>query len=298
MKKLAHLLLLGASFAATAAPAFAADIIEEPPVVVEQAPPPVVVDAAGGWYIRGDVDYSLINNEGAEYHAGGALNSFATAESDNSFSIGAGIGYQITKYLRADLTADYEFSADFRGSTVGDCTVGGTQPGSCSSVDTSSHSTLLVMANAYADLGNYHGITPYVGAGLGLAHVKWNDLNNVATCAAVAPAVCDTALPGYVGTGAGGSYTETHAGNGSIRAAWSLMAGASYDISHNLKLDAGYRFTHVAGGPMFDYVLAGAGTQGYDKGFNMHTAKVGLRYQFGGGGGYASGDYSDGPVYK
>jgi hypothetical protein len=48
---------------------------------------------------------------------------------------------------------------------------------------------------------------------------------------------------------------------------------------------------------MFDYVLANAGTQGYDKGFNMHSAKIGLRYQFGGGA-YASGGYTDGPVYK
>ena len=42
---------------------------------------------------------------------------------------------------------------------------GSNQPGSCTSADSSSYSMLILMANAYADLGKYHGITPYVGAG-------------------------------------------------------------------------------------------------------------------------------------
>lgn len=293
MKMFARLLLAGAAFASLSAPLLAADLPpEEPPIVVE---PPVYVESAGGWYIRGDVDYSLMRLRGAQYHAGGGLNTFTTAESDNTFSFGGGLGYQITNHFRADLTAEYEFSSDFRGSTTGDCTVAGNQPGSCTSVDTSSHSMLLVMANAYADLGNFHGFTPYVGAGLGLAHVRWQELSNVATCTS-APADCDTGLPGYAGDATTGSYTETHVGNGSFRAAWSLMAGASYDISSNLKFDAGYKFTHVNGGAMFDYAVAGNGTQGYDNGFNLHSVRAGLRYQFGGGGSHRS--YDSGPVYK
>ena len=293
MKKIASLLLVGAVFASYSAPVLAADMPpEEPPVVIE-TPPPVVIESAGGWYIRGDVDYSLFKIRGAQYHAGGALNTFTTAESDNSFSFGGGLGYQITKHFRADLTAEYNFKADFRGSTSGDCTVGAVQPGSCTTVDTASHTMLLVMANAYADLGNFHGITPYVGAGLGVAHVKWSDLSNVATCTPTAPNTCIAPIaPG------GGSYTGTHAGNASWRGAWSLMAGASYDLTHKLKFDAGYKFTRVNGGPMFDYSVAGLGTQGYDNGFNIHTVRAGLRYQFGGGRGHGGGYGDAGPMYK
>ncbi len=298
MKKTASLLLFSAALASFSAPVFAADLPpEEPPVIIDN--PPVVVEAAGGWYIRGDVDYSMFKIRGAQYHAGGGLNTFTTAESGKSFSLGGGLGYQITNHLRADLTLEYNFKAKFRGSTTGDCTVGGTQPGSCTSVDTASHSMLLVMANAYADLGNFHGFTPYVGAGIGLANVKWSDLDNVATCTAVAPSACDTTIPGYVGTGVTGSYAETHGGNSSWRGAWSVMAGASYDLTSNLKLDAGYKYTRVNGGPMFNYAPAGLGTQGYDKGFNIHTVRAGLRYQFGGGGGmHHGGGYDGGPVYK
>ncbi len=130
MKKIAHLLLLGASFAATAAPTFAADIIEEPPVVVEAPEPqPVLVEAAGGWYIRGDVGYALNGDLEGEYVTYGAPiggSNTIVGELDNSFSFGAGAGYQISKHLRADLTADYFSSADFNGSTVGGpCSIGG-----------------------------------------------------------------------------------------------------------------------------------------------------------------------------
>jgi opacity protein-like surface antigen len=289
MKKIASLLLFGAAFAGFNAPALAADLPpEEPPVVVEQ--PPVVIESAGGWYIRGDVDYSFFKLKGANYHTNGSLTDFTSAASGNAFSLGGGLGYQITRNFRADLTLDYEFKAKFRGSTTGECTVGNA-PGSCTSVDTASHSMLLVMANAYADLGNFHGFTPYVGAGLGLAHVKWSDLSNTATCVVTAPDTCDApAAP------TGGTYTVIHGGNSSWRGAWSLMAGASYDLTSSLKLDAGYKFTHVHGGPMFNYDTNND-TQGYDKGFNIHTVRAGLRYQFGGGSQH-SGAYDGGPVYK
>ncbi len=288
MKKLLSALVLGISFASSA---IAADLIE-PPVI--DAPEPVMqLEQAGGWYIRGDVDYSLMKNRGGEFSVGGVVNPFITAASANTFSIGAGVGYQITNYLRTDLTLDYEFKSKFRGSTIGDCTTTG-DPGSCSSVDTSSHSMLLAMANVYADLGNYHGFTPYVGAGLGVANVHWGSLTNAATCTPSAVTeLCDIIQPGFVGTTAGGSYTEVHSGVSSWRAAWSLMAGASYDLTSNLKLDAGYKYTRVGSGAMFKYVN-GTGTQGYDKGFNLHTVRAGLRYQFGG----SSAGCCDGPVYK
>ena len=41
-----------------------------------------------------------------------------------------------------------------------------------------------------------------------------------------------------------------------------LMAGLAYDVSQNLKLDLGYRYRRIEGGPMFDFdpgsIAAGA----------------------------------------
>ncbi len=292
MKKYLSVLLIGAAFATTATTAMAADVIEAP---VVEAPEPVQVVSTGGWYIRGDIDYAMMKSKGVDYYVPGGNSSFTSAKAGNTYSIGGGIGYQVTDVFRVDVTGDYEFGGKFRGSTAGDCTFLATNPNSCSSVDTAKYTVFELMANAYADLGTFSGFTPYVGVGIGGAHVKYGSLNNLATCVDVA-GNCNTGLPGYVGDGFGGTYSETHTGAKSMRFAWALMAGASYDISHNLKLDLGYRFKHINGGPMFNYVAGqGTGVQGYDKGFDVHQVKVGLRYQFGGHGG---GDCCGAPVYK
>jgi opacity protein-like surface antigen len=286
MKKIAHLLLLGASFAATAAPALAADIIEEPPVVIAQPEPVPVVEAAGGWYIRGDVGYVLNGDLEGDYSTPGGTNVI-TGELDNSFSFGGGIGYQVTKHLRTDLTLDYFSSADFNGSTVGACGVNPALNG-CISSDVSSLSALSLMANAYIDIGTYGRVTPYVGAGIGATYVKWGDLTNIA-CDVTNPASCDPAV--------------VHGGGKGWRATGALMVGASIDVACNLKADVGYRYRHVEGGRMFEF--AGGNGPGYNEALKSHEARIGLRYAIGGhgcghhGGGadYVAGD-NGGPVYK
>ncbi len=255
--------LWAALVAGMAGPAFAADFAEPP--IVEAPPPPVYEEVDyGGWYIRGDIDYHWSNFGGADYITYGNVvpapgkGSFDTGDLKGAFSMGAGVGYQVNQYFRTDLTLDYWFKSDFTGSTSGVC--GGV---ACVSTDSSAYSAWLLLANAYVDLGTYYGITPYLGAGIGGARVKWDDLRNTID-----------------GT------TDVHAGAQSWRFAYALMAGASYCLTDNLKLDAGYRFSHINGGRMFEYAtptLGGIGAgPGYDKGFDTHEVRAGLRYQFGG----------------
>ena len=255
MFDIARKALIAALFAGAAGPAFAADPYYPP---VEPAPPVVVEPVAtfGGWYIRGDLDYHWSDFRGANYilyDPAGSSNDFDSGDLDGTGSIGLGIGYQINKYLRADLTGDYWFDADFNGHTSAeDC--GNGNP--CSSNDSSQMSAFLLLANAYVDLGTWHGITPYVGAGIGGANVKWDDLKN--------------SIDGDV---------TSHSGGSEWRFAYGLMVGASYCLTDQLKLDAGYRFSQIDGGKMFGY-NNGAGP-GYDKGFYTNEIRAGLRYQFG-----------------
>ncbi|MET3581106.1 opacity protein-like surface antigen [Mesorhizobium robiniae] len=246
--------------AGLAAPALAADYI--PPV--EELPPPPVVESVdfGGWYIRGDIGYHKSKFRGADYITYGVdpcapcgpepvpgSNSFDFGKMKGAFSLGGGVGYQVNQYFRTDLTVDYWFKSKFNGQTSDLTSV---------SVDTSSATTLLLLANAYADLGTWHGITPYVGAGIGGAHVKWDNLRNTID-----------------------GVDTFHKGSKNWRFAYALMAGASYCLTNNVILDAGYRFSHIDGGRMFE--LNGAGP-GFDKGFNTHEVRGGLRYQFGNSG--------------
>lgn len=238
-----------------AMPAFAADIVE-PPVI--EATPQVAYEPApevGGWYIRGDVDYHWSDFKGAKYNlygAPGVDGKFDFGDLKGALSVGGGVGYQVTRNFRVDLTGDYMFKSNFRGQTTGFCGTG--LP--CVSVDRSSYQALLLLANAYVDIGTYYGFTPYVGAGIGGAHVKWADLINDDD-----------------------DGTFRHKGGKNWRFAYAAMAGVSYCLTDRTKLDVGYRYSRINGGRMFGY-NAGAGP-GYDDGMNVHEVRGGLRYQFG-----------------
>ncbi len=254
--------LFAALFAGVAGPVFAADM---PEPVVEQAPPPVYEQPApeyGGWYIRGDVDYHWSKFGGADYttyNAGSPQfpGSFDTGSLKSAFSAGAGVGYQINQHFRTDLTADWLSSSNFQGSTSGFCnTPNPNTP--CVSTDTSSYSALLLLANAYVDIGTWHGVTPYVGAGIGGAWVKWDTLHN---------------------SDADGDFY--HNGGKGWRFAYALMAGASYCLTDRVKLDVGYRYSHINGGKMFDYASDSNVGPGYDRGISVNEVRGGLRYQFG-----------------
>ncbi len=256
----AKMALLAALFAGVAGPVFAADFAEPP--VVEEAPAPIAYeppDDFGGWYIRGDIDYHWSKFRGGDYVTYGPAapqipGRFDSGKLKGAFSAGAGVGYQVNRYFRTDVTLDWMSKSDFRGSTSGLC--GGGIP--CTSVDTSSYSAMLLLANAYVDIGTWHGVTPYVGAGIGGAWVKWDTLHN-------------TDLDGEF----------EHSGGKGWRFAYALMAGASYCLSDRVKLDLGYRYSHINGGKMFNYASDSNVGPGYDRGINVHEVRGGLRYQFG-----------------
>ena len=269
---------LAASVAMMATGALAADMIE-PPVVpdVVVAPP-----AVGGWYLRGDLGYSKPKFKDADYSTidncatCGGNRTFGSntlyGDLKGSFLIGGGVGYQLTDYFRTDLTVDYMTRAKFEGNTFGEACNGDLN---CASDERAHFSALSILANAYVDLGNFSGFTPYVGAGIGGTRVRWSDLDDV-------------------------RYGGTMEGTANWRFTYALMAGASVDLTQNLKLDAGYRYRHINGGKMFEgnrYI-----GDGYDKGMDIHDFRVGLRYMFGGSNApYAPQQVStivDGPVYK
>ncbi|MER9582251.1 outer membrane protein [Mesorhizobium sp. M0276] len=259
----ARKVLLALLFAGLAGPLFAADL---PEPVVEEAPPPAVYEQpveVGGWYIRGDIDYHKSTLRGIDYmtYTVDPCNctvipgskSFDFGKLKGGFSLGAGVGYKINDHFRTDLTADYWFKSNFNGGTSD---INGT------STEVSKMSALLLLANAYVDLGTYSGITPYVGAGIGGARVKWDTVYDPNT-------------------------TETNPGASNWRFAYALMAGASYCLTDKIILDAGYRFSHIQGGRMFEWDVSSSGP-GFDRGINTHEVRGGLRYQFGGNNGCAA----------
>ena len=277
MFKRATLVPAIAILAALAAPAQSADLdnIIYAPMLPETQP----VEIGSGWYLRGDISYTasskgvatsfsdFVNGTPDTYVATG----YDSSDLKNDWGGTIGVGYAFTDYFRADATLDFGFGR-FNGSSssAAPC-VGGLAGTSCVSVDSADYRTYGLMANGYFDLGTFAGFTPYVGGGLGMTYVRWDNLDRTNRCAGA-------------GCGAAIVSTESHPGEKDWRFTYALMAGVSYDITDQLKFDLGYRYQNVDSGPMAGYssletAQGATGIQVHDHGIETHEIRAGLRYE-------------------
>lgn len=261
-----------------AASTHAADLDEI--IYAKELPVTKPVEIGTGWYLRGDLGYSVRTKGGANTFrvfnpgppASYGTNIFTTSGIDSDWSGSAGIGYSFTDYLRADVTLDYS-TGQFSGTTASAGPCAGLLAGQCASVDTQAYEQYGFMANAYVDLGTFAGFTPYVGAGAGVARVAWGTLIGDQSCVSVLGNLC---------TG-GAAIDSVNPGLDSWRFTYALMAGMSYDVSKNLKLDLGYRYSKIESDGQFGFdaatSAAGAiGAQALDNGIEKHEIRAGLRY--------------------
>jgi opacity protein-like surface antigen len=117
-----------------------------------------------------------------------------------------------------------------------------------------------MMFNAYKDLGNYGGVTPYVGAGVGLAYHIVDD-------------VFFTGNP---------NLTNRIKGDSDISFAWSLMAGIGYQVSDRAIIDLGYRYIDMGKATSERTDNAGfVNPRVKIDDLDAHEIKIGLRYHFG-----------------
>lgn len=198
--------------------AHAADLLPPAPSLDQ---PDEVVELGTGWYLRGDigyVDYSTPRDVGFGLPT---LLPLDGERLERTFTLGGGIGYQLTNWLRADATVDYHFGAEFSG----------TRPNPTYSIgfvrDKADLESTVMLLNGYVDLGYWAGVTPYVGAGIGLSA---NRLTNIAREAYV------------LGVPNGSLVLSPHT---TYNLAWALMAGVAVDIGQGFKLDLGYRYTRL-----------------------------------------------------
>lgn len=243
--------------------AMAADLFEAPEVSISP------VEAGGqGFYLRGDLGYAGWTRGGDPslrlFDAGTGATNSANFENDfdNPFSGTFGVGYQFNDMFRADLTGDY-FGGDVRGSGRANIPCAGEAVGtSCRGSLDADYKAIGLMANGYVDLATVAGLTPYVGAGLGVTQLRWNDVALRTSC-----------VPGAAGCSGAAPVNQTFDGESSWRLTYALMAGVSYNMTEQLKLDVGYRYSQITDGDMFN----GSDTDGLDDGLGRHEIRAGLR---------------------
>jgi opacity protein-like surface antigen len=239
------------------ASAVAADY--DPPVYVDQAPDYVPVEVGSGWYLRGDVSYlaqkSFKNGDFTFPATVNASRSFD--DSENAYFASIGIGYHFNDYLRADLNLGYlpgnkaSFGYD-DSAAVALPTLPTQGSGSLQNYGISG------MLNGYVDLGTYVGITPYVGAGIGL----------VRSSRKLSAIYVDNNVPTN-----SFSVQDNHT---QYSLAYTLNAGLAYQVTKNVSVDLGYQYFSA---PSAEYVTAESLTSyPVKKGINNHQIKLGLRY--------------------
>ena len=193
--------------------AFGADLYIEPEPEI-----PVVVPF-GGWYLRGHLGMSN-QRLGSLDHPGFDIVDDHSFLDDGGFDSGMigglGIGYQVNDWLRTDAFVEYRGKTDFAAlDRWNDGTDWRTNDYD------GKKSEWLVMANIYADLGDYYGIVPYVGAGIGASR---NTISNFRDIDATRPSI---------------AYADE---DPKWNLAWALHAGLGYQVNERLTLDFGYSY--------------------------------------------------------
>lgn len=257
MPRLTTLCLAGVTATCFAGGAFAADMLAPPPPPppVMHAPPPL--DVGSGFYLRGDVGVSMYNYSGLDLVPPVAGASTLNNSLDAGVLIGVGAGYQFNSWLRADATIEYRTPSKFSvteqiaGPPVGWNITKGRLSG------------IVGLANAYVDLGTWHRITPFVGAGIGFASMTTSNVRDL----------------GY-GAFAGGSGSAANKTTTAL--AWAIHAGLGYDLTTNLKAEVAYRYLHI-GDVSTSRVVCTVPCAPFNakiKGLDSHDVKFGMRYVF------------------
>ncbi|NMG37991.1 outer membrane beta-barrel protein [Chelativorans sp. ZYF759] len=260
--------LAGAVLLSVAAmPANAADIIYDPPVYKYEPPVPVPV-SHGGWYLRGYVGLTNQRYRGLDSNSIQDVVNFPGSDFTwvdrgrfgSSGLIGGGVGYEINQWLRGDVTVEYRH--DSRFSALDRWNRGGDPADPVTNHYTARKSELLFLANAYADLGTYYGMTPYVGAGIGTSR---------------------NTISGFRDYAPNDDIVNTAANHSQWQLAWALHAGLGVDLTDQATLDIGYSFTHLGNGRTGAVTPADPDFPNDPFVFRnlySHDIKVGLRYRF------------------
>ncbi len=294
MSSLKVLAVAGAVVVGVAASAFAGDL-PQPPAPHFDAPLRGTV-SAGGFYLRGDIgvgtnkhkpklDY-LQNGQVLTATAPSTL-SFLDSSLDGTTFFSAGIGYAFNNWFRLDVTGEYRTAARFGArdefnvpGTGFNPAIPGIGPGVTRTNNqlAGSLSTTLLMANGYVDLGTFCAlgcITPFVGAGIGVASHKMSSVTDISSTAFIPTG----GVPGPSNT-----FTDVFASKSRTNLAWALMAGASIDVASNVKLELGYRYLNM--GRAETGSLAGGNPPATIlrvKDLDSHDFRIGMRWALNGG---------------
>ncbi len=263
---LAGMMALGASAAS------AADFLPAP-----QPVPELKGTIGHGWYLRADIG---VGSQSAEkYYQQQVIENggiFFNNTSESAFFGGIGFGYRFNNWLRFDLTGEYRGGGTFSTNERTYRSFDGTYQ---TNTYKGNLSSLVTLFNAYVDLGTWKCLTPYLGAGIGVASNRVTGLTDQGVIQGqwLQPSTGDVLVDWTPTLGTAGTGTSNNL-------AWALMAGIGYEVSSNLTIEAGYRYLNLGDARSGNIVNSLTGEM-YSplkaKNIDSHDFRVGMRWNFG-----------------
>lgn len=238
--------------------AFAADMAHPP---LYSKAPVIVDDVGSGWYLRGDIGVGVMDVGNIHNNIWQNDPTFTVLDigMDDTWFVGAGLGYKFNSWFRMDATGEYRGSANFHGLDRYSGSGGGANEYH------GSFSSSVFLMNAYLDLGTWCCVTPYVGAGIGMAYNRFGNVRDINTPNnAVAFAKYDSTW----------------------ELAWALYAGVAYKVTPGFTVELGYRYLNLGDAKSGDTIAFGGGNTIYNplelKDIESHDIKLAMRWQLGG----------------
>jgi len=223
-------------------------------------PEPIPELVLKGWYLRGDIGYSNQEVDSLDNALYATYDSVDTvyADFDGAPFLDFGIGYRWNNWFRTDVIGSYRSKSDFDGLDI--AVIG---PDIIPDNYTAKKSEWLAMVNGYIDLGSWHGISPFVGAGVGAANVKISDFTDVGVT------VDSVAF--------GADHDEWNF-------AWAVHAGVGWEITPAFTVELAYRYLDMGDAESGDLVTYD-GINNVDnpmifEDITSHDIKLGARYAF------------------
>jgi opacity protein-like surface antigen len=263
MVSLRHAAVAGLTLLATTAAVQAADYIPYEPKMIEPLPP---MELRGGVYLRGHIGMTnqrLRKLDFPElYDPNRTFEFLDKGGFDAGMLAGGGIGYQFNEWLRMDVTGEYRGKTHF--SALDRYDDGNTGVWNGTNEYSAKKSEWLILLNAYADLGTWHGLTPYVGAGIGTSRNTISHLRDI-------------------NTPNGATWYANDASKWNL--AWALHAGVGYEVTDQLTLDLAYRYVDLGDARTGAFHDARGNAASIEpmhfKRITSHDVLLGLRWNFG-----------------
>ena len=220
----------------------------------------------GGWYLRGDIGTTnqsmktIDSNTAAQFPAVTQIG----LGFDSSPSFGLGVGYQFNNWFRADITTQYRGKANLHGANGLIFTPTAFQQDNYYG----SKSEVLVLANAYVDLGTWWSITPFIGVGVGTSYNRLSGFRDE-----------NVQIVSGITQGSVANFAD----NGTWNFAWAAHAGLAYQVTPSVTLELAYSYVDLGSARPGNFTLFD-GTSGPSsivlRGLTSHDLTLGVRWDF------------------